>query len=118
MFIDDDGVVDKDKWVNMLDDEDGKVGYASEAEESDDELEKLFASGGKGKCRKKSDEMVRMEVLDFLFKMEIVVEEDVWVYVVGKLVVKKLKFLSEVERKLKMVELYEVFLCYGFLSVF
>ena len=34
-FIDDDGVADKDKWANMSDDEDGKVGYASEAEETE-----------------------------------------------------------------------------------
>ena len=116
-FIDDDGVADKDKWENMSDDEDGKVGYASEAEESDDELEKLFAPGGKGKRRKKSDETARMEVLDFLSKMEIAVEEDARAYAAGKPAVKKLKLLPEVERKLKMVELHEAFLRHGLLSV-
>ena len=31
-FIDDAGVAEEDKWANMSDDEDGKRGYASEAE--------------------------------------------------------------------------------------
>ena len=101
----------------MSDDEDGKRGYASEAEESDDELEKLFAPGGKGKRRRKDEEMARMEVLDFLSKMEIAVEEDARAYAAGKPAVKKLKLLPEVEKKLVMVELHEAFLRHGLLTV-
>ena len=116
-FIDDAGVAEEDKWANMSDDEDGKRTYASEAEESDDELGKLFAPGGKGKRRRKDEEIVRMEVLDFLSKMEIAVEEDLRAYDMGKPAVKKLKLLPEVERKLKMVELHEAFLRHGLLNV-
>ena len=116
-FIDDAGVAEEDKWANMSDDEDGKRGYASEAEESDDELEKLFAPGGKGKRRRKDEEMARMEVLDFLSKMEIAVEEDARAYAAGKPAVKKLKLLPEVEKKLVMVELHEAFLRHGLLTV-
>jgi len=116
-FIDDEGVAEEDKWANMSDDEDGAARYASEAEESDDELGKLFAPGGKGKRRRKDEEMARMEVLDFLSKMEIAVEEDLRAYKAGKPAVKKLKLLPEVERKLKMVELHEAFLRHGLLTV-
>ena len=117
-FIDDAGVAEEDKWANMSDDEDGgKRGYASEAEESDDELGKLFAPGGKGKRRRKDEEVARMEVLDFLSKMEIAVEEDLRAYDMGKPAVKKLKLLPEVEKKLKMVELHEAFLRHGLLNV-
>ena len=99
-FIDDAGVAEEDKWANMSDDEDGKRGYASEAEESDGELEKLFAPGGKGKRRRKDEEMARMEVLDFLSKMEIAVEEDARAYAAGS-PVKKLKLLPWVEKKFR-----------------
>ena len=116
-FIDDAGVAEEDKWAAMSDDEDGKRAYASEAEESDDELGKLFAPGGKGKRRRKDEEVARMEVLDFLSKMEIAVEEDLRAYDMGKPAVKKLKLLPEVEKKLKMVELHDAFLRHGLLSV-
>ena len=116
-FIDDAGVNVKDDWAKMSDDEDGGGRYASEAEESDDELEKLFAPGGKGKRRRKDEEMARMEVLDFLSKMEIAVEEDARAYAAGKPAVKKLKLLPEVEKKLQHVELHEAFLRQGLLNV-
>ena len=80
-FIDDAGVAEEDKWANMSDDEDGKRGYAARRR-SDDELEKLFAPGGRER-RRKDEEMARMEVLDFLSKMEIAVEEDARAYAAG-----------------------------------
>ena len=61
--------------------------------------------------------MARMEVLDFLSKMEIAVEEDARAYAAGKPAVKKLKLLPEVEKKLVMVELHEAFLRHGLLTV-
>ena len=115
-FIDDDGAA-KDDWAKMSDDEEGAARYASEAEESEDELEKLFAPGGKGKRRRKDEEVARMEVLDFLSKMEIAVEEDARAYAGGKPAVKKLKLLPEVENKLRHVELHEAFLRHGLLNV-
>ena len=94
--------------------------YGSEAEESEDEINKIFAGGPKIKKKKKErrrEETLKTEVVEFLSKMEVAAEQDYIAYSLKKPAIHKLKMLQEVEVKLKQIELQELFLKNGLLSI-
>jgi transcription factor SPN1 len=113
-FIDDTDVAPEDRYGS--DDEASPV--ASEAEEDDDELEKLFGSkGGRGGRARQSEAAITSEVLNFLARMEVATEQDRESVTAGRPAVHKLRMLKEMTAKLKEVDLHEVFLRHGLLKV-
>ena len=113
-FIDDTDVAPEDRYGS--DDEASPV--ASEAEEEDDELEKLFGSkGGRGGRARQSEAAITSEVLNFLARMEVATEQDRESVTAGRPAVNKLRMLKEMTAKLKEVDLHEVFLRHGLLKV-
>ena len=91
---------------------------ASEAEEDDDDLEKLFGTkGGRGGRARQSEAAITSEVLNFLARMEVATEQDRESVTAGKPAVHKLRMLKEMTAKLKEVDLHEIFLRHGLLKV-
>lgn len=113
-FIDDTDVAVEDRYGS--DEEQSPV--ASEAEEDDDDLEKLFGTkGGRGGRARQSEAAITSEVLNFLARMEVATEQDRESVTAGKPAVHKLRMLKEMTAKLKEVDLHEIFLRHGLLKV-
>lgn len=119
-FIDDEGVAPEDRWGDDgLGEDDDRSPIASEAEEEDDELEKLFGGGGKGKGGRvrQSEAAITSDVLNFLARMEVATEQDRESVLAKKPAVYKLRMLKEMTEKLHQVDLHETFLRHGLLKV-
>ena len=113
-FIDDTDVAPEDRYG----DDGDRSPSASEAEEDDDDLEKLFGSkpSGRGRARQ-SEQAITSEVLNFLARMEVATEQDRESVVAKQPAVQKLRMLKEMTTKLKEVDLHESFLRHGLLKV-
>lgn len=114
-FIDDADVAPEDRYG---DDDDERSPVASEAEEEDDDLEKLFGSKSSGRGRaRQSEQALTSEALNFLARMEVAAEQDRESVLEKKPAVHKLRMLKEMTEKLKEVDLHEAFLRHGLLKV-
>ena len=91
-FIDDTDVAPEDRYG----DDGDRSPSASEAEEDDDDLEKLFGSkpSGRGRARQ-SEQAITSEVLNFLARMEVATEQDRESVVAKQPAVQKLRMLKE-----------------------